>query len=89
MTARLTLTDRPGAVTVHDEGTVRAIAGAVARHNRTGDDTTFRVRRPSPSQHLRRSVVFKASEVTSLNANGVDLTDLDTPVVASPLAVAA
>ncbi len=89
MTATLTRFNKPGTVTIHDEGTVRAIAAAVTRHNRIGDDTQFRVRRPSPSRHLRRSVVFKASEVATLNADGVDLTDLPTPIVASPLGVAA
>ncbi len=38
MTATLTLADRPGAVTIRDEGTVRAIAAAVARYNRGNGD---------------------------------------------------
>lgn len=86
--ATLTRCGQPGTITIHDEGTVRAIAAAVARHTRGDGDTQFRVRRPSPSRHVRRSVVFKASEVESLNANGVDLTDLPAPTSAG-MAVAA
>lgn len=90
MTAKLTLAYRPGTVTVHDEGVVRAVAGAVAYYDRTGVDldTTFRVGRPSPSGHTRRAVVFHASAVEALNAVGADLGGLNTPA-ASTLAVAA
>jgi hypothetical protein len=87
--ATLTLHHRPGTVTIRDEGTVRAVAAAVARWTRGHGDTGFRIRRPSPSRHLRRTDVFKASQVATLNANGVDLTDLPAPVATSPLAVAA
>lgn len=80
MTAKLTLKDRPGTVTVHDEATVRAVADAVAEFNRTGADAAFRVRRPSPRPHIRHSVKFQASEVASLNADGIDLTDLASPI---------
>lgn len=82
MTATLTIHGRhDGPVTIHDENTVRAIAEAVAAYNRNEGDRQFRVRRPSPSQHIRKSTVFKASEVATLNADGVDLTDLGTPFV--------
>lgn len=89
MTATLTLHNRPGTVTVHDEGVVRAIAATVAYWTRTGHDTQFRVRRPSPSRHVRRTLVFRVSQVDSLNANGVDLTDLPSPIATAGLAVAA
>ncbi len=82
MTATLTLLDRPGSVTVHDEGTVRAIADAVARYNRGNGDTGFRVRQ-SLSQHIRRSVVFRASQVAGLNAAGIDLVDPHPAAVAA------
>lgn len=87
MTATLTIHGRhDGPVTIHDEDTVRAIAEAVTAFNVHGQDRQFRVRRPSPSKHIRRSTVFKASEVASLNADGVDLTDLGSPVVAGQVA---
>lgn len=87
MSATLTLLDRPGSVTVHDDGVVRAVAGAVALYTRGEGDTAFRIRRSSPSRHLRRSVVFRASQVVALNANGVDLADVPTP--AAPVLAAA
>ncbi len=81
MTATLTIHGRhgDGPVTIHDEDTARVIAEAVAAYNRNEGDRQFRVRRPSPSRHIRRAVVFKASEVASLNANGVNLVDLGSP----------
>ncbi len=81
MTATLTIhgRDGDGPVTIHDENTVRAIAEGVTAYNVNGEDRQFRVRRPSPSQHIRKSTVFKASEVASLNADGVDLVDLGSP----------
>lgn len=83
MTATLTIHGRhsDGPVTIRDEDTVRAIAEAVAAYNRDGTDRQFRVRRPSPSRHIRKSTVFKASEVATLHADGVDLTDLGSPFV--------
>jgi hypothetical protein len=80
MAARLTLRDRPGTVTIADEATVRAVAVAVATWNRDNVDTAFRVRRPSPRPHIRRNIRFQASQVAGLNANGVDLVDLGSPI---------
>lgn len=87
MTARLTLKDRPGQVTVADDNTVRTVVDAVVAYSRTGADRQFRIRRPSPSQHIRKAAIFKASEVTGVNAEGVDL--LDAPVPSTVEAVAA
>ncbi len=83
MSATLTLQDRPGPVTIRDEGVVRAVAGAVTLFSRGGGDTQLRIRRPSPSRHVRRAVVFSASEVVAINADGVDLTDFASPVAYS------
>ncbi len=88
MTATLTLANRPGTVTINDPDTVRQIAEAVAAYNYDGTDRQFRIARPSPSKHLRRSVVFSASQVATLNATGVDLVDLGNPF-AQDAAVAA
>ncbi len=88
MTAKLTIhgRDGDGPVTIHDENTVRAIAEAVAAYNRNEGDRQCRVRRPSPSQHIRKSTVFKASEVASLNADGINLVDLGSPFGARAVA---
>jgi hypothetical protein len=86
MTATLTLADRPGTVTVNDPATVQQIAAAVAAYNWDSTDRQFRIARPSPSKHLRRSVVFSASQVASLNADGVDLVDLDHPFAVKAVA---
>ncbi len=79
MTATLTLADRPGTVTITDGAIVRQIAEAVATYNYDGTDQQFRVRRPSPSGHIRHLVRFKASQVATLNADGIDLVDLGSP----------
>jgi hypothetical protein len=79
MTATLTLTDRPGTVTINDPTTVRQIAEAVAAHNRGEGDRQLRIPRPSPSQHIRRLIAFSASQVAALNADGIDLVDLGSP----------
>ncbi len=76
MTATLTLTDRPGTVALTNEPLVRAIAAAVATFNRGDGDELFRVALPGRS---RRSVSFRASQVKSLNADGIDLVDLGNP----------
>jgi hypothetical protein len=83
MTAKLTLQDRPGTVTVHNDHMIRAIVEGRAVYARTGENRQYRVRRPSPSPHIVKTVVFKASEVTSVNANGADLTDYASPVAYS------
>lgn len=82
MTATITLADRRLPLPVHDETQLRHIVTAVA----TGANVTFRVPRPSPDGR-RRLVVFTTADVTGVNANGVDLTDLPDP--ASVLAVTA
>ncbi len=86
MTATLTLADRPGTVTINDPGTVRDIAEAVHRFNHDGVDGQFRIAQPSPSKHIRRSVVFSASQVASLNADGINLVDLGSPFDAQAVA---
>ena len=86
MSATITLRHRDGTLTVTDNDTVRAIARAVETYERGGDDQQFRVRR---SRNL--AVRFRASQVDSINANGIDLTDVKSPVevAAEQTAVAA
>lgn len=74
MSATITLRHREGALVVRDADTIRAIAAGVAAYNRGDGDQQFRVRR---SANL--AVRFKASEVDTLNADGIDLTDVGNP----------
>lgn len=80
VSATITIATRHGgSVTVTDEAMIRAVVEAVVAFNRGEGDRQFRIRRPSPSQHIRKSTIFKASEVTAVNANGVDLLDAPNP----------
>jgi hypothetical protein len=83
MTATVTLADRRLPLPVADETQIRQIVEARATGNHAAE---FRVRRPSPDGR-KRVTVFRAGDVEAINVNGLDLTDLGSPV--STRAVAA
>jgi len=75
MTATITLQNRRHVLPIHNEAQMRLIADAVA--NQTGE--TFRVRRPTPDGR-KVVTVFTTSDVVAIDANGINFTDLPSPV---------
>ncbi len=75
MTATITLNHRRLPLPISDEQQLRDIATAVA----TGTQKQWRVRRPSPDGR-KRLTVFSTADVTGIDANGINFTDLPAPV---------
>lgn len=81
MTATVTIDGRRLPLPVADPVKVREIADAVAVWTQRGVDAQLRVARPKPTPNARRvETVFRASQVAAISANGIDLTDVPSPL---------